>query len=106
MTAPCTQEELEALMRELESDRVELLPFDLRTSPGGLYGRVTAENFGRGVTDYRNALLAEIMHHLGFAQRFGPGVPLAERALRENGNPPAEFEFQPTQVTVTLRPTG
>ena len=67
---------------------------------------MTAENFGKGVTDYRNALLAEIMRHLGFAQRFGPGVPLAERALRENGNPPAEFEFQPTQVTVTLRPAG
>ena len=76
------------------------------TSPGGLYGRVTAENFGKGVTDYRNALLAEIMRHLGFAQRFGLGVPLAERALRENGNPPAEFEFQPVQVTVTLRPAG
>ena len=40
------------------------------------------------------------------AQRFGLGVPLADRALRENGNPPAEFEFQPAQVTVTLRPAG
>ena len=82
------------------AERIEI------TSPGGLYGRVTAENFGKGVTDYRNALLAEIMHHLGFAQRFGLGVPLADRALRENGNPPAEFEFQPAQVTVTLRPSG
>ena len=82
------------------AERIEI------TSPGGLYGRVTAENFGRGVTDYRNALLAEIMRHLGFAQRFGLGVPLADRALRENGNPPAEFEFQPAQVTVTLRPAG
>ena len=82
------------------AERIEI------TNPGGLYGRVTAENFGKGVTDYRNALLAEIMRHLGFAQRFGLGVPLAERALRENGNPPAEFEFQPTQVTVTLRPAG
>ena len=82
------------------ADRIEI------TSPGGLYGRVTDKNFGKGVTDYRNALLAEIMHHLGFAQRFGLGVPLADRALRENGNPPAEFEFQPAQVMVTLRPAG
>lgn len=76
------------------------------TSPGGLYGRVTAENFGTGVTDYRNSLVAEIMHHLGFGQRFGLGVPLASEALRENGNPPPAFDFQPAQVAVTVRPAG
>ena len=53
------------------ADRVEI------ASPGGLYGRMTRENFGKGDTDYRNPLLAEIMHHLGYAQRFGLGVPLA-----------------------------
>ena len=100
MTAPYSQDELEALMREPESDRIEI------TSPGGLYGRVTAENFGTGVTDYRNSLVAEIMHHLGFGQRFGLGVPLAGEALRENGNPPSAFDFQPTQVAVTVRPAG
>ena len=155
MTAPCTQDELRALMRERESDRVErkrsaadgsgirrnLCAFanDLpgRGAPGVIF--VGVEDDGRcaglriddrllrelagmkddgnilplpSITvekrhiDYRNALLAEIMHHLGFAQRFGLGVPLADRALRENGNPPAEFEFQPAQVTVTLRPAG
>ena len=67
---------------------------------------MTAENFGTGVTDYRNSLVAEIMHHLGFGQRFGLGVPLADEALRENGNPAASFDFQPTQVAVTLRPAG
>lgn len=82
------------------ADRIEM------TSPGGLYGRVTSENFGTGVTDYRNSLVAEIMHHLGFGQRFGLGVPLASEALRDNGNPPATFDFEPTQVSVTLRPAG
>ena len=82
------------------ADRIEI------TSPGGLYGRVTAENFGTGVTDYRNSLVAEIMHHLGFGQRFGLGVPLAGEALRENGNPPPAFDFQPAQVAVTVRPAG
>ena len=82
------------------ADRIEI------TSPGGLYGRVTAENFGTGVTDYRNSLVAEIVHHLGFGQRFGLGLPLAAEALRGNGNPPAAFDFQPTQVAVTLRPAG
>ena len=79
------------------SDRVEI------ASPGGLYGRMTPENFGTGDTDYRNPLLAEIMHHLGFAQRFGLGVPLARRLLNENGNPEPEFQFAPARVAVTVR---
>ena len=79
------------------TDRVEI------ASPGGLYGRMTPENFGKGDTDYRNPLLAEIMHHLGFAQRFGLGVPLARRLLAENGNPEPEFHFEAARVVVTVR---
>ena len=81
------------------SDRVEI------ASPGGLYGRITRDNFGTGDTDYRNPLLAEIMANLGFAQRFGLGVPLARKALEANGNPPPEFEFQQTRVVATVRAT-
>lgn len=80
------------------SDRVEI------QSPGGLFGRVTPENIIQGVTDYRNPLIAEAMHHLGYAQRFGLGLPLARQLLSQNGNPPPEFEFQPNAVLVTLRP--
>ena len=78
-------------------DRVEI------ASPGGLYGRMTEKNFGKGDTDYRNPLLAEIMHHLGFAQRFGLGVPLARRLLAANGNPEPEFHFEPARVVVIVR---
>ena len=49
------------------SDRIEI------SSPGGLYGQVTPENFGTGVADYRNPLVAEIMRNLGYAQRSGLG---------------------------------
>lgn len=73
-------------------------------SPGGLYGSVTSANIGTGETDYRNPLIAEIMHRLGFAQRFGVGLPLAREAMEANGNPPLEFDFSPTHVSVTLRP--
>ena len=72
-------------------------------SPGGLYGSVTPANIGTGETDYRNPLIAEIMHRLGFAQKFGLGVPLAKDAMEANGNPPLEFDFSPTRIMVTLR---
>ncbi len=78
-------------------DRVEI------QNPGGLFGQVTEKNFGEGVTDYRNPLVAEIMHHLGFAQRFGMGIPLARKALADNGNPPPEFCFETTYTSVTIR---
>lgn len=80
------------------SNRVEI------ESPGGLYGRMTSASIGSGETDYRNPLIAEIMHRLGFAQEFGMGIPLAKGALEENGNPPLEFDFSPTRVIVKLRP--
>ncbi|MBW2702748.1 MAG: putative DNA binding domain-containing protein [Deltaproteobacteria bacterium] len=73
-------------------------------SPGGLYGQVTKDNFGKGATDYRNPLIAEAMANLGYVQRFGYGIPTAKRLLRENGNPPPEFEFQQTAMLATVRP--
>ncbi len=78
------------------TDRVEI------ANPGGLYGQVTPDNFGR-VTDYRNPQIAEAMKVLGFVQRFGYGVPLARRALEDNGNPPPDFAFETTQFLVTVR---
>jgi len=80
------------------SDRIEI------QSPGGLYGKVTPDNFRSGVTDYRNPLIAEAMHHLGFAQRFGIGIRLATEALESNGNPPPEFHLSATHVGAVLRP--
>ena len=79
------------------TDRVEI------RNPGGLYGQMTPENFGKGTVDYRNPLVAELMHHLGFAQHFGFGVPLALNALRRNGNPKPDFRFGPTHLEVTVR---
>ena len=77
-------------------DRVEI------GNPGGLFGRVNRDNFGRGATDYRNPFIAEAMAVLGYVQRFGYGIPTAERALRENGNPPPEYIFEATQFLVAV----
>ena len=80
------------------SDRIEI------HSPGGLYGRVNAENFGQpDVTDYRNPLLAEAMKVLGYVQRFGMGIPLARKELEKNGSPPLELTTSPTAVLATIR---
>lgn len=72
-------------------------------SPGGSYGSVTAENFGRpGVVDYRNPNLAEAMRSLGYVQRFGAGIGTAQRLLREASHPEARFDVDATHVLVTV----
>lgn len=79
-------------------DRIEI------HSPGGPFGVVTAQNFGRpGITDYRNPHIAEAMRVLGYVQRFGVGIATAQRALSENGNPPAEFVVESNTVLATVR---
>ena len=79
------------------NDRIEI------QSPGGPYGNVTVENFGRpGVADYRNPNLAEAMRSQGHVQRFGVGIGTAQRLLREAGQPEARFLVDSTHVLVTL----
>jgi len=79
------------------SDRIEI------SNPGGLYGQVNPENFGTGATDYRNPLVAEAMKVMGYVQRFGLGLPLAQRELQKNGNPLPDFVFEAGSVLVVVR---
>jgi ATP-dependent DNA helicase RecG len=80
------------------SDRIEI------HNPGGPFGQVTQENFGQpGITDYRNPHLAEAMKNLGYIQRFGLGITLAQKEMQKNGNPPPEFNTSNDNVLVTLR---
>jgi len=80
------------------SDRIEI------TSPGSAYGSVTRENFGNpGATSYRNPTIAEAMKNLGFMQRFGRGIGIANKALEENGNPPPEFKVEDALVSAIIR---
>jgi len=80
------------------NDRIEIY------SPGGPYGQVTRQNFGQpGVTDYRNAYLAEAMKNLGYVQRFGLGIPLTYKSLRDNGNPVPEFTVEDAHIQVIIR---
>jgi ATP-dependent DNA helicase RecG len=79
------------------NDRIEI------QNPGGLFGQVNRDNFGKGVTDYRNPHLAGVMKDLGYVQRFGYGIPTAKRALDRNGNPPPEFLLDDAYTTVIVR---
>ena len=79
-------------------DRIEIM------NPGGPYGVVTVETFGRpGIADYRNPNLAEALRVLGFVQRYGVGILTAQRELVRNGNPEATFTVQPNYIGVTIR---
>ena len=71
-------------------------------SPGGLYEMASPENFP-SQTDYRNPVIAEAMATLGYVNHFGRGVIRAQEALRRNGNPEAEFTFDPSHVLATIR---
>ncbi|SBT06041.1 Transcriptional regulator containing an HTH domain and an uncharacterized domain shared with the mammalian protein Schlafen [Candidatus Accumulibacter aalborgensis] len=77
------------------SDHIEI------QSPGGLFGEATPENFPSR-NSYRNPVIAEAMKSLGFVNRFGYGVQRAQSLLAQNGNPPAEFEFDPHSVLVKI----
>jgi len=76
-------------------DHIEIL------SPGGLYGEATQANFPSR-NSYRNPIIAEAMKSLGFVNRFGYGVLRAQELLKQNGNPPAEFEFDEHAVLVKV----
>ena len=54
-------------------------------------------------TDYRNPVIAEAMATLGYVNHFGRGVIRAQGALLKNGNPEAEFTFEPANVLATIR---
>ena len=80
------------------NNRIEVL------SPGGAYGAITAENFGQpDLVDYRNPNLAEAMRILGYVQRFGVGITIARRLLREAGHPEPEFEILDNFVRATIK---
>jgi ATP-dependent DNA helicase RecG len=80
-------------------DRLEIL------SPGGLFGDLTPDLFPRG-TSYRNPVLAEAARVLGFVNRYGRGIAIAQAELGRNGSPEARFEIGTNHflATVPVRP--
>ncbi len=80
------------------NDRIEI------QNPGGPFGSVNERNFAQpGFTDYRNPNLAETIKVLGYVQRFGVGIPIAQRLIREAGDLELEFTVEPGHVLATVR---
>jgi ATP-dependent DNA helicase RecG len=77
-------------------DRVEIL------SPGGLYPDLTPEQFPDG-TSYRNPILAEAAKVLGFVNRFGRGIHVAQDELGRNDSPRAVFEPRYNRFLAVVR---
>ena len=75
------------------------------SSPGGVYGDVTKENFGTGITSYRNPTIAEAIKNMGFMQQFGIGLAMVHKELKNNGNPPANFDINENFISVTIKKT-
>ncbi|MDP2752489.1 MAG: ATP-binding protein, partial [Rhodocyclaceae bacterium] len=61
------------------------------SNSGGLYGEAATGIFPER-NDYRNPVIAEAMRALGYVNRYGQGVLRAMKALRDNGNPPADIQ--------------
>jgi ATP-dependent DNA helicase RecG len=78
------------------SDRVEV------HNPGSLFGDLTRSQFPRG-TAYRNPVVAEAAKVLGFVNRFGRGIAIAQDEMRRNGNPPIEFDIGENHLAAILR---
>jgi ATP-dependent DNA helicase RecG len=77
-------------------DRIEI------QNPGSLFGDLTRGQFPNGVS-YRNPVLAEAAKTLGFVNRFGRGVAVAQRELTQNGSPPLEYLIGDNHMLMTVR---
>ena len=53
--------------------------------------------------DYRNPNIGDVLKTFGFVQTFGRGIAAAEKALRDNGNPPLEFIVDQSAVACVIR---
>ena len=77
------------------SDRIEI------QNPGGLYGEANVDNFPNQ-NAYRNPKVAEAMKTLGYVNRFGRGIAKTQELLKQNNNPPAEFDIEQQQFFLVI----
>ena len=79
------------------TDRIEI------QNPGSLYGDLSVDQFPTAGTAYRNPVLAEAAKILGFANRFGRGIVLAQGLLNANGSPKLEYVVGQNHLAMIVR---
>ena len=86
--------ELESLFRDLESDRVERKASDADRNK--IRQAVCA--FANDLPNYRKPGVIFVG-----VKDDGYGIPTAKRALKKNGNPPAEFSLNDAYTSVVIK---
>ncbi len=81
---------------EIYTDRIEVV------SPGGLPKGMTLADLGRKSVR-RNALIADLLHHIDFIEKAGTGIKRIRNAARDGGYPQPEWEANGF-VTTMFRP--
>jgi ATP-dependent DNA helicase RecG len=66
-------------------DRIEI------KSPGAIPNTITVEKMKFGAKYHRNPVLAQFFYYAGYAEMMGQGIPMVDKWLEENGNPPLEI---------------
>lgn len=69
-------------------DRIEI------TNPGGLPGRLSIEDLGRGISEIRNPVITRIFHQVGLIEKLGTGYQRIRSVLEEWSLPEPSFATQ------------
>lgn len=77
-------------------DRIEII------SPGALPNTIGVENIRLGVKYHRNPLLAQFFAQANLVERLGQGIPSANHALLQNGNPELGIEAGQHEVKMVM----
>ena len=72
-------------------------------SPGGVCG-FGGKHLPEHFTSYRNPFLTASLKAADVVKGFGLGIPLAEKVMKDNGNPPPEYDIDGGHFRVVLRP--
>ena len=84
---------------------IQLLIFPNRIeirNPGGIYGRITADQLGKVQPDTRNPVLVTALEVMNITENRYSGIPAMRRVMREYGLPEPIFQDERGRFVVTL----
>jgi ATP-dependent DNA helicase RecG len=83
------------VMVEIFDNRVTI------SNPGGLVTWLPPEDFGK-YSRTRNRLIASLLMRTPQAEKMGTGIRRIQQALKTAGNPPAKFDYDDYNFSITL----